>query len=137
MGCGGVPDRGVWSRLLSTMKNCLIATTCLAVAVTLGVPSRAYSHGEGVIRLASSQVSVGGTIALTGKKLEKNADLRLELRGILDNYPAGRIRTDGKGTVSASITIPPAVWAVIIAIILLSFAAGTFLLSRSKRAVPR
>lgn len=189
------------------MKNNLIAATGLSVALTLIVSLPAYSHGDGVIRLASNQVSVGGTIALTGEKLEKNADLRLELRGILDNYPAGRIRTDAKGTVSARITIPPAVpvgsytlvaiaedgdvtartslsvgppaavaaaekgmphmatdmpgmgdmggmeataemmkieyrittaeWAVIIAVILLSFSAGGLLLSRSRRSVPR
>jgi hypothetical protein len=186
------------------MKNNLIASTGLAVALTLIVSLPAYSHGDGVIRLASNQVSVGGTIALTGEKLEKNADLRLELRGILDNYPAGRIRTDAKGTVSASITIPPAVpvgsytlvaiaedgdvtartslsvgppaavaagekgmphmatdmprmtgmkataemmkieyrittaeWAVIVAVILLSFTAGGLLLSRSRRTARR
>lgn len=91
------------------MKNFLSATLGLAIGLTLAVSSPAYPHGVGVIRLASKQVAVGGTIALTGEKLEKNADLRLELRGILDNYPAGRIHSDAKGNVSAMVTIPPAV----------------------------
>jgi len=81
----------------------------LAIGLTLIVARAGYPHGEGVIRVAAKQVAIGGTIALTGEKLGKNADLRLELRGILDNYPAGQIRSDAKGTVSASVSIPPAV----------------------------
>lgn len=179
------------------MKHFVTATLALVTGLTLIVVSPAYPHGEGVIRLASRQVAIGGTIALTGEKLGNNADLRLELRGILDNYPVARIRTDAKGRVSASVTIPPAVpvgsytlvviaddgdvaartdlsvgaaaavavaekgmphmapdmpgmeataemmkieltttpgeWAVIAAVILLSFGGGAFLLSRSRR----
>lgn len=91
------------------MKHVSAATIGLMIGLTLVVAVPAYPHGDGVIRVGSKQVAVGGTIALTGEKLEKNADLRLELRGILDNYPAGRLRTDASGRVSASITIPPAV----------------------------
>lgn len=169
--------------------------------MTLAVVPPAYPHGGGVIRVAPKQVAVGGTIAVTGEKLEKNADLRIELRGILDNYPAGRVRTDASGRLSASLTIPPAVpigaytlaaiaadgdvaartdlavgpaadiaaakqgmphmpaqmpgmqataemmkiertttpaeWAVITAVILLSFGGGAFLLARSRRAASR
>ena len=90
--------------------NASIKTASVSiVALLLATASPAYPHGGGVIRLASKQVAVGGTIALKGEKLEKNADLRLELRGVLDNYPAGGVRTDSNGSVSASITIPPAV----------------------------
>lgn len=91
------------------MKKFLDVGVGLAVGLTLVLASPAYPHGGGVIRLASKQVAVGGTIALTGRKLEKNADLKLELRGILDNYPAGRIHSDVKGNVSAMVTIPPAI----------------------------
>lgn len=91
------------------MKHVSAVAFLLAIGLTLVVTVPAYPHGDGVIRVAPKQVVVGGTIALTGEKLEKNADLRLELRGILDNYPAGRVRTDTSGRLSASITIPPAV----------------------------
>jgi hypothetical protein len=91
------------------MKHVSAATIGLAIGLTLIVAAPAYPHGGGVIRVASKQVAVGGTIALTGEKLEKNAELRLELRGVLDNYPAGRVRSDASGKFSASITIPPAV----------------------------
>ena len=91
------------------MKHVTAATIGLAIGLTLIVAAPAYPHGGGVIRVASKQVAVGGTIALTGEKFEKNAELRLELRGVLDNYPAGRVRSDANGKLSASITIPPAV----------------------------
>jgi hypothetical protein len=91
------------------MKHVSATTIGLAIGFTLALAVPAYPHGGGVIRVASKQVAVGGTIALAGEKLEKNADLRLELRGTLDNYPAGRVRTDAGGRLSASITIPPAV----------------------------
>lgn len=91
------------------MKHVSAAAIGLAIALTLVVAVPAYPHGGGVIRVGSKQVAVGGTIALTGEKLEKNAELRLELRGVLDNYPAGRVRSDAKGKLSANITIPPAV----------------------------
>lgn len=183
------------------MKHVSAATIGLAIGLALAVATPAYPHGGGVIRLASKQVAVGGTIALTGEKLEKNADLRLELRGTLDNYPAGRLRTDASGRLSASITIPlavpigaytlvaiaadgdvtartdlavgpaedvaaakqgmphmaadmpamqataemmkierttsPAEWAVIAAVILLSFGGGAFLLLRSRKTAIR
>jgi hypothetical protein len=183
------------------VKHFLTGTIGLAIGLLLTIRSPAYPHGVGVIRLGSKQVGVGGTIALKGEKLEKNADLKLELRGILDNYPAGRIRTDANGKVSANVTIPPAVpigsytlvaiaddgdvaartalavgpaaavtaaqegmphmapempgmnataemmrievtttpaeWAVIIAVILLSFGGGAFLLFRSRRTASR
>ena len=91
------------------MKIFRNASIGFAIGLTLALASPAYPHGGGVMRLASNQVAVGGTIALTGQKFEKNADLKLELRGILDNYPAGRIHSDAKGNVSAMVTIPPAI----------------------------
>jgi len=183
------------------LKHVRAATIGLAIGLTLVVAVPAYPHGGGVIRVAAKQVAVGGTIALTGEKLEKNADLRLELRGVLDNYPAGRVHSDANGKLRASITIPPAVpvgaytlvaiaadgdvaartdlavgpaadvtasregmphmpagmpgmqasaemmkieqtttpgeWAVIAALILLSFGGGAFLLTRARRTASR
>lgn len=83
------------------------AATVIATALLLATNSTAFAHGGGVIRLASKQVPVGGTLALTGEKLEKNAQLRLELRGTLDNYPVGEIRTDTAGAFTTSIVLPP------------------------------
>ena len=91
------------------MKHVSAATIVLAIGLALVVAVPAYPHGAGVIRVASKQVAVGGTIAITGEKLEKNAELRLELRGVLDNYPAGRVTSDANGKFNASITIPPTV----------------------------
>ena len=85
------------------MKRTLLATVALLVATA--VP--AYPHGGGVIRLASTRVAGGGTVALAGEKLEKNSDLSLELRGTLDNYPVGRVHTDPAGKFNTNLTLPP------------------------------
>lgn len=85
------------------MRRTIFATAALLLATAMP----AYPHGGGVIRLASTHVAGGGTVALTGEKLEKNADLALELRGTLDNYPVGRVRTDGAGKFTTNLTLPP------------------------------
>ncbi len=85
------------------MKRIVLATAALLVATA--VP--AYPHGGGVIRLASTQVEGGGTVALTGEKLDKSSNLSLQLRGTLDNYPVGRVRTDAAGKFSTNLTLPP------------------------------
>lgn len=85
------------------MRRTIFATAALLFATA--VP--AYPHGGGVIRLASTQVAGGGTVGLTGEKLEKNSDFALELRGTLDNYPVGRVRSDSVGKFTTNLTLPP------------------------------
>lgn len=82
-------------------------TVAAAAALLFTANATAFAHGGGVIRLASKQVAVGGTLVLTGEKLEKNSDLKLELRGTLDNYPVGEVRTDTAGRFKMSIVLPP------------------------------
>ncbi|MGI8509279.1 MAG: hypothetical protein ACR2MQ_08145 [Gemmatimonadaceae bacterium] len=78
-----------------------------ATSLLLSTSNSAFAHGGGVIRLASNQVAVGGTLGLTGEKLEKNSNIRLELRGTLDNYPVGEVKTDTAGKFQMSIVLPP------------------------------
>ncbi len=78
-----------------------------AAALLLATAAPAYPHGGGVLRLASTHVPGGGTVVLTGEKLGKAADLALELRGTLDNYPVGRVRTDAGGRFTTNLTLPP------------------------------
>ncbi len=85
------------------MKRALVTTAVLMLVTALP----AYPHGDGVIRLATTQVPGGGTVGLTGEKLEKNSDLSLELRGTLDNYPVGRVHSDAAGKFSTRLTLPP------------------------------
>lgn len=85
------------------MRRTLFATAALLFFTAIP----AYPHGGGVIRLGNTQVPGGGTVALTGEKLEKLSDLALELRGTLDNYPVGRVRTDAAGKFTTSLTLPP------------------------------
>lgn len=66
----------------------------------------AFAHGGGVIRLASAQVPVGGTIGVSGEKLEKSSTFRLELRGTLDNYPIGDAKTDTAGKFRMHVALP-------------------------------
>lgn len=81
----------------------------ILVAATLVLASSmpAGAHGTGAIHLASKQVPVGGDLVLKGEKLGANQELRLELRGILDNYPVGLVRTDAKETFAARLPLPP------------------------------
>ena len=90
---------------------CRIAARTLALLTTLVTlltltSTPAFAHGGGVIRLASPQAPVGGTLALSGEKLEKNSTFKLELRGTLDNYPIGDAKTDTAGKFRMSIALP-------------------------------
>ncbi|MGI9091108.1 MAG: hypothetical protein ACR2GG_08400 [Gemmatimonadaceae bacterium] len=93
--------------MFTTFKHNAVAAVVLAFALLLAGRTQAFAHGGGIIRLASNQVAVGGTIALSGEKLEKNANIKLELRGILDNYPVGEVKTDTAGNFKMSIVLPP------------------------------
>ena len=71
--------------------------------------STVFAHGGGVLRVASKQIPSGGSIQMSGEKLGNNANLRLELRGVLDNYPIGSVRTAADGKLSASVAVPASV----------------------------
>lgn len=93
--------------MLGTFTRSALAAIVLAFAASFAASTPAFAHGGGVIRLASNQVSVAGTLGVTGEKLDKNSSVKLELRGILDNYPIGDVKTDAAGAFSTSITLPP------------------------------
>ena len=80
----------------------------ILVAATLILAStvRAGAHGTGAIHLASKQIAVGGDLVMKGEKLGANQELKLELRGILDNYPVGLVHTDAKETFAARLPVP-------------------------------
>jgi len=77
------------------MKKMMILAAAALVALSVGRVSVAYAHGGGVLRAAP--------------KLGKSADLKAELRGVLDNYPLGSVRTSATETLAATVTIPVAV----------------------------
>lgn len=87
-------------------RNALAAIT-VALTLVFTVYTPAFAHGGGVIRLASNHVAVGGEIALTGQKLDKKSNIKLELRGVLDNYPVGEVLTDSAGTFQMRLVLPP------------------------------
>ena len=64
------------------------------------------AHEEGVIRLRSGEVPAGGRLELRGERLPKATRLRLELRGAVETFPLGHVRTDAEGVFSASPTLP-------------------------------
>lgn len=78
----------------------------LVLALLLGVAAPAFAHEKGVIQLASKAVSIRGELGITGAKLPKNAELRLELRGALEQFPLGIVRTDTAGAFTATLAIP-------------------------------
>ncbi len=91
------------------MNRNVVVMASVSLALSLGVSSIAQAHGGGVLRVAPKQVARGGTVNLSGEKLEKSSDLKAELRGVLDSYPLGSVRTSATGTLSTSLTIPVAV----------------------------
>jgi hypothetical protein len=64
-----------------------------------------FGHETGAIHLASNHVPVGGEIDLRGEKLPKSGTIKLELRGILDTYPVGQVKTDTAGAFQAKFTL--------------------------------
>lgn len=81
-------------------------TTLATLVLLFTISAAARGHENGTIRLASKEVKVGGELALRGEKLPKSATLRLQLRGALENFPLGEIRTDSAGTFSARLALP-------------------------------
>ena len=87
----------------------IIQSGVIALMLSSAFSSTAFAHGGGVLRVASKQIPSGGTIQMSGEKLGNNASLRLELRGVLDNYPIGSVRTGPDGKLSASVEVPASV----------------------------
>jgi len=54
-------------------------------------------------------VAVGGTVTVRGEKLPKSSELKLELRGVLDNFPVGSVKTDTGGAFVLPLTVPQSV----------------------------
>ncbi len=66
----------------------------------------ALAHETGTIRLAAKEVRVGGELMIHGEKLPKSATLRLQLRGSLETFPLGEVRTDTAGKFDARLALP-------------------------------
>jgi len=82
------------------------------VFLYLFLSSRAFSalvHETGAIHVSATQVAAGGTVTVRGEKLPKASNLKLELRGVLDNFPVGSVKTDTAGAFHLSLTVPPTV----------------------------
>ena len=77
----------------------------IALILALAVPL--HAHEKGAIYLASKQVAVVGELALRGVKLPKNAAIGLQLRGTLNTYPIGDVKTDTAGAFQATLALPP------------------------------
>jgi hypothetical protein len=64
------------------------------------------AHEKGIIRLASKEVPAGGELGIRGEKLPKSATLRLELRGTLETFSLGEVRTNATGRFQARLPLP-------------------------------
>ncbi len=89
------------------MNRSIVALGVLALLSAS--PSLGYAHGTGVLRVASKQVALRGTIEMSGEKLGANASLKAELRGVLDTYPIGNVKTTKSQTLAARLVLPPSV----------------------------
>jgi hypothetical protein len=86
------------------IKRSIISSIALVLA--LAVPLSAHPT-SGVLHLASKQVGIGGELVLRGERFERTTDLELELRGTLDNYPVGEVKTNTAGAFQVTLTLPP------------------------------
>ncbi len=78
---------------------------CLFSLLTL-VTAPEIAHEKGIIRLASNELPVGGELGLRGEKLPKSTTLRLELRGSLETFTLGAVRTSATGRFQARLPLP-------------------------------
>lgn len=88
------------------MKSHRIGLPILLLALVAFPLRNAFAHGTGAISLSSKQSSPGGTITIFGTEFAHNSSVRLELRGVLQNYVFGRVQTGAKSTFQQIITIP-------------------------------
>jgi methionine-rich copper-binding protein CopC len=91
-----------WSRVPHLLVTSLIGL--LLVPVT-----PVWAHETGAIHVSTNQVVAGATLTVRGEKLPKSEELKLELRGVLDNYPVGSVKTDTAGAFQMSITVQASV----------------------------
>jgi hypothetical protein len=87
----------------------LLPLVVAATALVLTPTTHAFGHETGAIHLAANHIPVGGDIELRGEKLPKSEKLKLELRGILDTYPVGEVRTDTGGAFQGKFALPSGV----------------------------
>ena len=88
------------------MAGAFVAAT-VALLVLPAAPADA--HETGAIHVSVKQVAVGGTVGVRGEKLPKASDLKLEMRGVLDNYPVGSVKTDTGGAFQLDLKLPASV----------------------------
>lgn len=84
----------------------ILAATGLLAALLGGTAHLAAAHEKGAVRLTPAEVPVGGQLQMNGERLTKNARFRVELRGTLETFPLGGVRTDTLGTFELRATLP-------------------------------
>jgi hypothetical protein len=91
------------------LRRVFFALAASSIGILLSPAIPASAHETGAIHLSANQVAIGGTLTVTGERLPKSSDLKLELRGVLDNFPAGSVKTDTAGAFQIPFTVPQAV----------------------------
>jgi hypothetical protein len=91
-----------WGQVVGAFVAATIAILVLPAAA-------ADAHETGAIHVSVKQVAVGGTVGVRGEKLPKASDLKLEMRGVLDNYPVGAVKTDTGGAFQLDLKLPASV----------------------------
>jgi hypothetical protein len=71
-----------------------------------GAPRRAAAHGEGVLRLASRQLSAGDSVRAVGEKFGGKTTLTLALVGVDGRVILGEVRSDSAGAFAQYVRIP-------------------------------
>ncbi len=88
------------------LRHLTAAVVSASVALLISPAVPAAAHETGAIHVSSHQVAIGGTVDVRGEKLPKSSGLKLELRGVLDNFPVGSVQTDTGGAFQMALTVP-------------------------------
>lgn len=88
------------------MRKAIIRTALVTAGMVATLAAPGSAHENGVIRIISRDVSVGGELVVRGEKLAKNATLRMELRGTLETFHLAEVRTDTAGRFQAQVALP-------------------------------
>lgn len=78
----------------------------LGTALTLAVVAPAFAHEHGVITLSAKSIAAHNALVIHAEKMSKNASFRLELRGALNTYVFGRVRSDTGGRFDLTTNLP-------------------------------
>jgi len=79
----------------------------ICLALLLLPAGSTWAHEKGALHLGQKTVASASNLDLRGERLPKNATITLQLRGTLETFPLGEVKTDAKGAFQRRLGLPP------------------------------